>query len=124
MVARRCKAEPDNPSFLDSMGWVLYKRGKFAEAKKYSIGQSDAELGLLPDPAVLDHLGDSPLSAGRERDHAAAELAASRRAESAMTENAPPRIDTSFGATARRTCCKQQQAAMRRTSADRRRATS
>lgn len=50
-------AEPDNQSFLDSLGWVLYKRGKFAEARQAldeAIGTSS-----LPDPIVLDHLGDT-----------------------------------------------------------------
>ncbi len=50
-------AEPDNEAFLDSLGWVLYKRGNFAEAKKYlqqAIGPS-----AFPDPAILDHLGDT-----------------------------------------------------------------
>ena len=28
-------AEPDNQSFLDSLGWVLYKRSKFSEAQTY-----------------------------------------------------------------------------------------
>jgi tetratricopeptide (TPR) repeat protein len=50
-------AEPDNQSFLDSLGWVLYKRGKFDEAEKYL----EAAIGpaAYPDPVVLDHLGDT-----------------------------------------------------------------
>jgi tetratricopeptide (TPR) repeat protein len=50
------EAEPDNQSFLDSLGWVLYKRGKFAEALTYferAIGPASR-----PDPVVLDHMGD------------------------------------------------------------------
>lgn len=49
-------AEPDNQSFLDSLGWVLYKRGKFAESRVWfekAIGPA-----AFPDPIVLDHLGD------------------------------------------------------------------
>jgi tetratricopeptide (TPR) repeat protein len=49
-------AEPDNQSFLDSLGWVLYKRAKFAEALVYfekAIGPA-----TRPDPVVLDHMGD------------------------------------------------------------------
>jgi len=49
-------AEPDNQSFLDSMGWVLYKRGKFGEARVFferAIGPA-----TRPDPVVLDHMGD------------------------------------------------------------------
>ena len=50
-------AEPDNQSFLDSLGWVLYKQGKFEPAKKAldeAIGSSS-----LPDAVVLNHLGDT-----------------------------------------------------------------
>ncbi|MDB5320468.1 MAG: Tetratricopeptide 1 repeat-containing protein [Phycisphaerales bacterium] len=50
------EAEPDNQSFLDSLGWVLYKRSKFAEALIYfekAIGPA-----TRPDPVVLDHMGD------------------------------------------------------------------
>ena len=49
-------AEPDNQSFLDILGWVLYKRGQFEEAKRFleeAIGPAS-----FPDPVVLDHLGD------------------------------------------------------------------
>ncbi len=50
-------AEPDNQSFLDSLGWVLYKQGRFDQARKYleqAIGPA-----AFPDPVVLDHLGDT-----------------------------------------------------------------
>ncbi|HSV13717.1 MAG TPA: tetratricopeptide repeat protein, partial [Tepidisphaeraceae bacterium] len=46
-----------NESFLDSLGWVLYKRGKFTEARKYleqAVGPA-----AFPDPVVLDHLADT-----------------------------------------------------------------
>jgi predicted Zn-dependent protease len=48
--------EPDNQSYLDSMAWVEYKRGKFGQAKAFldrAIGPANR-----PDPVVLDHLGD------------------------------------------------------------------
>jgi tetratricopeptide (TPR) repeat protein len=57
LVKTAVEAEPDNQSYLDSLGWVLYKRGKFAEARsalEEAIGTSS-----LPDPVVLDHLGDT-----------------------------------------------------------------
>jgi Tfp pilus assembly protein PilF len=54
MVSKALRVEPDNSSFLDSMGWVLYKRGKFAEAvEKLKRAAIDEE------PVVLDHLGDA-----------------------------------------------------------------
>jgi len=56
MIRIAVDVEPDNQSFLDSLGWALYKRGKFAEAHKYfelAVGPA-----AFPDPVVLDHLGD------------------------------------------------------------------
>ncbi len=57
MIRVAVAAEPDNTSFLDSLGWVLYKRGKFDEARKY-LQQAIAPQ-VIPDPVVLDHLGDT-----------------------------------------------------------------
>jgi predicted Zn-dependent protease len=57
MIRLAVRAEPDNQSFLDSLGWVLYKRGQFDEARRYfeqAIGAA-----ARPDPVVLDHLGDA-----------------------------------------------------------------
>jgi tetratricopeptide (TPR) repeat protein len=56
LVRVAVQKEPDNQSFLDSLGWVLYKRGRFQQARdalEEAIGSSS-----LPDPVVLDHLGD------------------------------------------------------------------
>ena len=53
-------AEPHNPSFLDSLGWVLYKRGRFDEARRHLERSAQIqESGDGPDPVVLDHLGDT-----------------------------------------------------------------
>jgi tetratricopeptide (TPR) repeat protein len=55
-----------NPSYLDSLGWVLYKRGRFDQAKtalEQSIGNAS-----LPDPTVLDHLGDTLYRLDRKTD--------------------------------------------------------
>ncbi|HUB24075.1 MAG TPA: tetratricopeptide repeat protein [Tepidisphaeraceae bacterium] len=60
--------EPDNQSFLDSLGWVLYKQGKYGEADGYfqkAVGPS-----LAPDPVVLDHYGDVLYRLGRTSDAA------------------------------------------------------
>lgn len=64
LVAKALRAEPENPSFLDSMGWVLYKLGKFDEAVK---DLQRAAIGS--EPVVLDHLGDALYRLG---DHAKA----------------------------------------------------
>ena len=49
--------EPDNHSFLDSLGWVLYKRGRFRQAR--DALQEAIDAASFPDPVVLDHLGDT-----------------------------------------------------------------
>lgn len=49
--------EPRNAAYLDTLGWVLYKRGKFDEAIKWlklAMKQQDE-----PDPVMLTHLGDA-----------------------------------------------------------------
>jgi tetratricopeptide (TPR) repeat protein len=50
-------SQPDNNQFLDSLGWVLYKRGNLEEAKKYL--QLAAAPMMTPDPVVMNHLGDT-----------------------------------------------------------------
>ncbi len=65
LVRTAVAAEPDNQAFLDSLGWVLYKRGQFAEAVRYLEQASE---GSRPDPIVLDHLGDALYRADRKAD--------------------------------------------------------
>jgi tetratricopeptide (TPR) repeat protein len=57
LVRMALEIEPDNPSYLDSLGWVLYKRGKFEEARKL-LEQACEPLDSA-DPVVLDHLADT-----------------------------------------------------------------
>jgi tetratricopeptide (TPR) repeat protein len=57
MIRIAVDAEPDNESFLDSLGWVLYKRGNFGEARGFF--ERAIAPATFPDPVVLDHLGDT-----------------------------------------------------------------
>ena len=57
MIRRAVEAEPDNPMFLDSLGWVLYKQGRFDEARRHLEQAASNERGA--DPVILDHLGDA-----------------------------------------------------------------
>jgi tetratricopeptide (TPR) repeat protein len=58
-----------NPAYLDSLGWVLYKKKQFAEAKKYLLEASEKEDGQHVE--ILAHLGDVHLALG-EKDQAIA----------------------------------------------------
>jgi tetratricopeptide (TPR) repeat protein len=70
LVARALRSEPENLSFLDSMGWVLYKRGKFQEALE-RLTRAANPLSTA-DPVVLSHLGDTLYRLGDPK-HAAVE---------------------------------------------------
>lgn len=63
MIEVALKAEPENPAYLDSMGWVLFKLGKPAEALVFL--EKANKLMPQPDSTVLDHLGDAYAAAGR-----------------------------------------------------------
>ncbi len=50
-------SDQDNAAYLDSLGWVLFRRGKVKEARELLEKASALDLGL-DDPVVWDHLGD------------------------------------------------------------------
>jgi len=54
MAKKAIELEPDNAAFLDTIGWVFYKRGELPEAKKFL---EEAVL-LENDPVINEHLGD------------------------------------------------------------------
>jgi tetratricopeptide (TPR) repeat protein len=63
MVAKAVRLRPDDGYIVDSLGWVYYRMGKYAEAAK-TLEQA---IELLPyDPTVNDHLGDAYWQVGRK----------------------------------------------------------
>ncbi|UCE60392.1 MAG: tetratricopeptide repeat protein [Phycisphaerales bacterium] len=48
---------PRQAAYLDTFGWLQYKKGAFVEAKKW-LERAERSLSD-PDPVVLDHLGDA-----------------------------------------------------------------
>jgi tetratricopeptide (TPR) repeat protein len=81
MTQRAVRAEPANPSFLDSLGWVYFKLGKLPEAERYL---SDAARRNPASVAIQEHLGDLFQRQG----HAEKAKAAWRKALSLATEPA------------------------------------
>ena len=61
MIRIAVEAEPENASYLDSLGWALYRRGNFSEAITHLRKASSTD---QPDPIILDHLGDALLASG------------------------------------------------------------
>src|SRR5262249_52767193 len=50
-------ADQDNAAYVDSLGWVLFRRGKLKEARTQLERATTLEHGA-DDPVVWDHLGD------------------------------------------------------------------
>jgi tetratricopeptide (TPR) repeat protein len=55
MIENAIASEPDNAAYLDSLGWVLYRLGRYAEA---AAPLEKAVAGAEPEGVILDHLGD------------------------------------------------------------------
>jgi tetratricopeptide (TPR) repeat protein len=55
MSKKTLEKEPENASYLDTYGWILYKRGKFEEAAKYIKQSLDKE---KQSAEVNEHYGD------------------------------------------------------------------
>ncbi|HVT87395.1 MAG TPA: tetratricopeptide repeat protein [Tepidisphaeraceae bacterium] len=66
MIRSAVKAEPENTSYLDSLGWVLYKRSHFDQAAP--IFEQASQPLEDADPVVLDHMGDNLYRLGRAAD--------------------------------------------------------
>src|SRR5208283_845552 len=56
--------EPNNGAYLDSLGWVYFKLGKYDLAEE---NLNKASLRMGSDPTVQDHLGDLFQKTGRLR---------------------------------------------------------
>ena len=65
MIERASKAEPDDGYITDSLGWVLYRLGRYQDAVKPMLRAVE----LTPDdPVINDHLGDVLWMVGRQRE--------------------------------------------------------
>lgn len=53
-IERALELAPDDPHIIDSMGWVLYRRGDLAGALKYL----QKAYRLQADPEIAIHLGE------------------------------------------------------------------
>lgn len=54
MSERLVNAHPENPTYLDTHGWVLYVRGDYKEAKKYLKKAAEMD----QNGTILEHYGD------------------------------------------------------------------
>ncbi|MEX0305786.1 MAG: tetratricopeptide repeat protein [Ruegeria sp.] len=65
MIERAVSARPDSGYIVDSLGWVLFRLGRYDEA----VEHMERAVELMPvDPVVNDHLGDVYWAVGRARE--------------------------------------------------------
>lgn len=63
MIRRALQKEPNNGAYLDSLGWVEFRAGKFEQA--LTDLQRAAQSMTRDDPVVFEHLGDTYLKLNR-----------------------------------------------------------
>lgn len=66
LISRAVQQEPENPAYLDSLGWVRYRLGRLEEARRWL--QRAVELGGDRDGTVLAHLGEVLFALGEVED--------------------------------------------------------
>ncbi|HSP44994.1 MAG TPA: tetratricopeptide repeat protein [Chthoniobacterales bacterium] len=57
MVGRALQFDPNNGAYLDTLGWIHYRKGKFEDAVNELLRA--AQNLTRPDPVVLEHIGDA-----------------------------------------------------------------
>lgn len=65
MITKAVNADPNNPAYLDSLGWVYYKLGRVPEAEATLRKAVD---GQPRDPTMRDHLGDVLMRASKVKE--------------------------------------------------------
>jgi Flp pilus assembly protein TadD len=69
LVRKALDIEPNNPNFLDSLGWAYYRRGDYEDAEKYL---TPAAQQMPRNGTVQEHYGDVLAKRGRWQDAIAA----------------------------------------------------
>jgi tetratricopeptide (TPR) repeat protein len=62
LIKQAVDMQPTNAAYLDSLGWVYYRQGKYREAE---VALKQALQGYSQDPTIHDHLGDVYFAQGR-----------------------------------------------------------
>jgi tetratricopeptide (TPR) repeat protein len=64
MVKKANDLAPEQPAYMDSLGWVYYRQGKLDQAEELLV----RALGQTKDPTMRDHLGDIYFKEGKTRE--------------------------------------------------------
>jgi tetratricopeptide (TPR) repeat protein len=66
MIRRALQSEPNNASYLDSLGWVEFRKGQFDRALNDLL--QAAKTAPREDSVVFEHIGDTYLKLNRTRE--------------------------------------------------------
>jgi len=58
MSYRTIKAEPANATYLDTYSWILFKEGRYEEARKYIDLTLENTVDSVNNSVIIDHAGD------------------------------------------------------------------
>jgi len=61
LLSKALEADPGNGYYLDSLGWIKYKKGEYRKALEILIDASDR---VSDDPTIWEHIGDTYLKMG------------------------------------------------------------
>ncbi len=67
MSLKSLKLQPNEPTFLDTYGWIMYKKGDYKQAKKYVQSAIDQLTPDKMDAALYEHMGDIELKLGKRK---------------------------------------------------------
>ena len=67
MSAKSLKLRPGESTFMDTYGWVLYRQGKYSEAKVYILKAIEANKNEA-DATLWEHLGDIEYKLGNKEE--------------------------------------------------------
>ncbi|HEY6123191.1 MAG TPA: tetratricopeptide repeat protein [Steroidobacteraceae bacterium] len=62
LIRKALEASPDNPAFLDSLGWVLFRRGDIPAALPYL----ERAYRIFPDAEIASHWGELLWASGKQ----------------------------------------------------------
>lgn len=62
LIRSALRQDPENPAYLDSLGWAFYRSSRYEDAFEYLVRATNA---LPEDPTILEHLGLLLLELGR-----------------------------------------------------------
>ena len=66
MIKKALASEPDNGSFMDSLGWYYFKKGEYEKALEQLLKAVEAIKPSKPEDAVvLEHVGDTYQQLGK-----------------------------------------------------------